>query len=690
MEDTLLEPLKGYNSVYKEKHKQNVIEYFDDLTNKARTDVAGNKKTVDEYKKVLKEIENLGKRIKRNKILFGILIIILFVSTAFSIYFMIDFFKQKNIGLGILFIFVILLLLVGGFFLLNALRKKIAKLSNLYKELKKKADELLALAWSQMASLNALYDWNTAAMLVTKTIPLIEMDQYFDSKKFDYLNSLYGFKENECTNISTYDIQSGSILGNPFLLCRDYRQDWVNKKYIGSITIHWTTSSYSNGKRTTVNHSQTLTAEVVKPVPKYSYETYLVYGNGAAPNLRFSRSPSGASGISDKDLEKRAKRDSKKFDKLAKEALMDNDPTTNYTKLGNDKFESLFGGTNRTNEREFRLLFTPLAQKNLIDIIKTKEPFGDDFYFQKDLELNYIESMHSQKMDYWINPTYFLDYDYEAAKKRFIEYNMKYFESFYFDIAPLLSIPLYQQYKTKEYIYKENYESNIANHEHESMANSFNPNLLRPNNANTPSILKTKFVRKNGCNDTVNVTAHAFRACKKVTYFNKMGMDGRMHTIPVYWIDYVPVQRETLMAVEPKQSSRYEFNNIKNNQGFKNFMNNLSMNNAYHYRHGLFAFLLLHDITKNDVDGINSIYKGSQNIDIKTSAASKKSLEEILRDIEEELDKKDDIEINNDSLLNDDSNAEEIKEEDLDKYNPIKDDEDVLDLEDEENEENEN
>ena len=58
--------------------------------------------------------------------------------------------------------------------------------------------------------------------------------------------------------------------------------------------------------------------------------------------------------------------------------------------------------------------------------------------------------------------------------------------------------------------------------------------------------------------------------------------------------------------------------------------------------------------------------------------------------IEEELDKKDDIEINNDSLLNDDSNAEEIKEEDLDKYNPIKDDEDVLDLEDEENEENEN
>ena len=148
----------------------------------------------------------------------------------------------------------------------------------------------------------------------------------------------------------------------------------------------------------------------------------------------------------------------------------------------------------------------------------------------------------------------------------------------------------------------------------------------------------------------------------------------------------VPVQRETLMAVEPKQSSRYEFNNIKNNQGFKNFMNNLSMNNAYHYRHGLFAFLLLHDITKNDIDGINSIYKGSQNIDIKTSTASKKSVEEILRDIEEELDKNDDIEINNDSLLNDDSNAEEIKEEDLDKYNPIKDDEDVLDLEDEENE----
>ena len=79
---------------------------------------------------------------------------------------------------------------------------------------------------------------------------------------------------------------------------------------------------------------------------------------------------------------------------------MDNDPTTNYQRFGNDEFEVLFGGTNRNNELEYRLLFTPLAQKNLLSIIKNPIPYGDDFSFIKDKMINVIRSNHSQTFDY--------------------------------------------------------------------------------------------------------------------------------------------------------------------------------------------------------------------------------------------------------------------------------------------------
>ena len=63
---------------------------------------------------------------------------------------------------------------------------------------------------------------------------------------------------------------------------------------------------------------------------------------------------------------------------------MDNDETTNFTAMTNDKFDVLFGATDRTNETEFRLLFTPLAQNSMINLIENAKPYGDDFYFVKE------------------------------------------------------------------------------------------------------------------------------------------------------------------------------------------------------------------------------------------------------------------------------------------------------------------
>ena len=268
------------------------------------------------------------------------------------------------------------------------------------------------------------------------------------------MHDKYNLSSNDEQNVSTYFCQSGSILGNPFLLCKDYKQDMSNKEYTGTLTIHWTTRVKTKEGYRTEHHSQTLVATIYKPAPVYSYQTYLIYGNDAAPKLEFSRLPSNASGKSEREIDKIVKNRVKDLDKLAKNAVNDG---KNYTRFGNDEFEALFGGENRNNEVEYRLLFTPLAQKNLLELIKDPEPYGDDFIFQKDRQLNYIMSRHSQGTDYYSNPANFIDFDYERAKEKFINYNKEYFKALYYDFAPLISIPLYQQHKSFEYIYDKEY-----------------------------------------------------------------------------------------------------------------------------------------------------------------------------------------------------------------------------------------
>ena len=206
---------------------------------------------------------------------------------------------------------------VGFIFLSKNLKKKIQKVEEALAKLQKRADELLSEARSQMQPLNDDYDWNIPAKILTDTIPLIKMDQYFDQNKFYYLKKKYGFLENE-DNISSLFVQSGSILGNPFLVERNFVREIRNHVYTGSITIHWTTWVGSGKNRHMITHTQTLTASVTKPRPEYFNETWLVYGNEAAPRLSFSRSPVEASKYDDKQLKKYVESYEKNLDKKIK------------------------------------------------------------------------------------------------------------------------------------------------------------------------------------------------------------------------------------------------------------------------------------------------------------------------------------------------------------------------------------
>ena len=399
-------------------------------------------------------------------------------------------------------------------------------------------------------------------------------------------------------------MQSGSILGNPFILERNFVREIRDHTYEGRLTIHWTTVSGSGKNRTVIHHSQTLIAHVTKPRPEYFEETWLVYGNEAAPRLSFSRGPSGVEKMNEKQLKKYVENFYNDLDKKTKNRGLDKKP---FTMMSNEEFEALFKAVNRDNDVEFRLLFTPLAQKNMLDLIKNGKPYGDDFHFIKNKELNYIKSAHMQKADIDSDPNRFRSHDYDKAKNYFVNYIDNYFTAFYFDFAPLLCIPLYQQHIAFEEIFKGTLDPNLTSFETEVMANKFDQSLFKHIDSSTPAILKREFVKKNGNEgDEVNIHAYSYKAIPHTEYVTKMGGDGLPHQVPVVWYEYIPLEQVTPMAVQTCITTEKKFRYNIQNQALRDFLSRLSDKGIIIYQRGLISFLLRQNMPAYNAEELNN------------------------------------------------------------------------------------
>ena len=291
--DDLLEPIELYRTRLKEAFHNNAVKYYEELTEQAKTNVDANQEYCKIYYSETAKADALEK--KRNLRVFLLVLAYIFV-TAGVVAGVILILMASNgtldmglgIGVGIACIIVGLLMIFG----VIKLHIIIANLNALIEEHRKKAEEAKQKAWNELVSLFALYEWNMAAMLFTKTTPLIQMDQVFDREKYLYLHEKFGYEAYQGNDMSSVYVQSGSILGNPFVFEKNYCQTMQDHRYSGTLTIHWT-EWVSDGKGGTkaVHRSEVLTAYYTAPEPCYYLDTWLIYGNEAAPKLSFSRYP---------------------------------------------------------------------------------------------------------------------------------------------------------------------------------------------------------------------------------------------------------------------------------------------------------------------------------------------------------------------------------------------------------------
>ncbi|MCH5157206.1 MAG: hypothetical protein J1G02_04955 [Clostridiales bacterium] len=556
----ILQPIQQFNNEFKDKHRELTEEYFDRLVAESGVNAEENALLMTERDKTLSKLKVADKNLAKHKTSRTLLIVLIVILLLGAIICALMFYDNVE-GLffltfllpGVAICVIIALIVV----IVKVINPKIKDGSAVVNELNVKVKQIEADGWKQMRPLNLKYDFNIPDKLIYETVPQIQLDKYFDEDKQDYFNSKISLDVSGKDDISVYCARSGNSRGNPFLLIRYFIRSIVQHTYTGTLTVSWTEHyTDSQGKSHTRTVSQTLVATVTKPKPVYNFVTRLYYGNDAAPDLRFSRSPVVPKNAGDKQIASIVRSGEKRLEKKSRKAVKEG---KTFNMLANSEFEVLFGAENRNHETQFRLMFTPLAQQNMVELVRNKEPYGDDFNFDKIGKVNVIYSSHSADLDIDANPAQFAHFSLKEARKKFIDFNMEYFASIYFDFAPLFCIPIYQQEIPTQQFTECTKHSNIGNFEMESVANNFSKKLLAHEQAETSQIIKATPIEVNEQGTLAEITSYAYRCVSHVDYIPEMARNGHVYLVPVPWVEYIPVEKTSQVLMQAVNTTREQY-----------------------------------------------------------------------------------------------------------------------------------
>lgn len=528
MTDDIYDPLDEYVNTFQPRFEQVAKDTFAQLAKEAQVDVDANRQTC----RLLYDAEKSLGAVKSRIGWTTFLCVILWCCAAIGIFVICKDYGTMSPAIATA---VLLSVLAAVILLLSVIHPRLKRLKAERGDLKQTIAQHKDEAWEQMAPLNRLYDWDVLTRMMTETVPRLEFDPYFTEQRLADLRQVYGWDDTFNAVRSVVYSHSGLINGNPFVLCRTRKMEMGTKTYYGHKTIYWTTREYgSDGKMKTVHHSETLTASVTAPYPGYYEKTRLIYGNVAAPNLTFYRKKNGLASCKGSL--------SYRWHRLKLRNKARNLSKGDYAMMTNEDFEVAFDTSNRNDNQQFALLFTPLAQANMLKLLQDDDVgYGDDFDFVKDHMINTIIPDHIQAIDLDMNPRQYQHFDYDQAEHDFHDINARLFRAIYFSLAPLLCVPMYQQIRSRQDIYGSHMQRQSAFWEHEALANFWGQAYFKHPQCVTDNILKTKAHKDSDGSTTITVFAHGYRTEKRLTYISKWGGDGRTHQVPVYWDEYLPV-----------------------------------------------------------------------------------------------------------------------------------------------------
>ena len=506
MNSMIYNPQEEYDSKFKNLHLDHTKKYFNELTERSGVNVEENRKTVKEHTELK---ENLSK-IRR----------------------------KYNLWRFLRVLMIITLLLIP--LVILKITPKIKGLRNEIKEADKRIEELFALAQRQMAPLNCLFTDGDALKIIEETIPMLSFAPCFSVEQEMNMIINYDFNDHNNGEQSTVDVLAGHYNENPFLFENKLIHRMGVEIYHGYKTIRWTeTYRDSDGKTHTRTRTETLHATVTKPKPFYNTQILLNYCAQGGPDLSFTRDATHLERKSEKEIDRYVKKGEKKLKKMTDKAIQQN---KDFVSMSNSDFEVLFDALDRTNEVQFRTLFTPLAQTNIVDLIRSQSGYGDDFNFIKQNRTNRIISQHSQGRAVTLLPSAYFSHSFDIIKENFVNKNADYFKAVYFDFAPLWAIPIYQERPVHSLQPIPDYTQKYSYKECEALSNKVNKEYVVHPRTKTHAILKSSFVASQNDVDEISVSAYSYDMIPRVDFVPVHGGDGRWHSVPVPWDDYIPLE----------------------------------------------------------------------------------------------------------------------------------------------------
>ncbi len=568
MVNDIYDPLDEYINVFKDKFIEVSKTTFAELAAEANVDIEQNRRTCAELYGAENSLDDTRRLISRLIVWRAVLWLAAASSlVGISLTYNNEWWQPMTFAIGAVIVI---------FVLFNQILPQLKEMKNQRDNLEARINQLHNETWLQMEPLNRLYDWDVLTRMMTQTVPRLEFDPYFTTQRLADLKAVYDWDDSFNDDRSVIFSHSGLINGNPFIICRTRRMQWGEKTYHGSLTIYWTeTKRDSNGNTKTVSCSQTLHASISKPFPVYDEKTQVFYGNTAAPNLIFNRHKSGFAG-KESSL-------SHKWQKYKLRRKARNLKNADYAMLTNEDFEVAFNTSDRNNNQEFAMLFSPLAQQSMMALMVDNDfAFGDDFDFLKNRMINTIESDHLQQLNLDLNPSVYHNFDYDKAEHDFYKINAMYFRAIYFSMAPLLCVPMYQQIRPLHDIYGRDMKAESSFWEHESLANFWGHDRFKHPDCVTDCILKTGRRQLSDGESIIDVKAYGYRTEPRVTYVRKFGGDGRYHNVPVQWDEYLPVVGEGSFHI--REDSQSEDASITCGQRFRRIQSVLRESDCELYR----------------------------------------------------------------------------------------------------------
>ncbi|MBQ0045291.1 MAG: hypothetical protein KBS35_00160, partial [Mycoplasma sp.] len=205
---------------------------------------------------------------------------------------------------------------------------------------------------------------------------------------------------------------SGTLFNNPFMVYNYKHQIWQPHVYSGSLAIPYTV--HVNGR--TETRMEVVTAQEIVPEPVWLQGTELAYHFDKAEKLCFTNNTN--------------RREFKKWNKK------------NQLPLENKEFNKLFPAI-RNNETDFRVLFTPLAQENYVNLLKEHK-----FNIHKENEVT-ITSLGSGSAYLDVTPNEAFNYNVITWKENYIKWVHNFVKSIGLLTLPIANIPLYSHFQTK-------------------------------------------------------------------------------------------------------------------------------------------------------------------------------------------------------------------------------------------------